>query len=51
MKFPDGTYRSLPVVWTDQAPIDPYISVGRGRSRFRVGDLLELTRLLHGGQE
>ena len=51
MEFPDGTYRSLPVAWTDAASMDPYISVGCGRSQFRVEDLLELVRLLSGGQE
>ena len=51
MEFPGGIYRSMPVTWTDMAPIDPYIGVGGGRSRFRVEDLLELSRLLRGGQE
>jgi hypothetical protein len=48
MEFPGGTYRSVPVSWTDIVPLDPYIEVGGGRSRFRVEDLLELARLLRG---
>jgi len=51
MEFPGGIYRSVPVSWTDAAPIDPYIGVGGGRSRFRVEDLLELARSLQRGQE
>ena len=51
IEFSEGIYRSVPITWTDIAPVDPYISVGGGRSQFRVKDLLELARLLQGGQE
>jgi len=47
----EGTYRSLPVEWTDISAADPYISVAGGRSLFRVKDLLELERLLRGESE
>jgi len=47
---PDGTPRSVPVNWTDRAPADPYRIVGRGRSRFRVEDLLLLAELLEAGE-
>ena len=37
---------SVPVSWTDHLPPDPYVSVGGGRSRFRVEDLLVLAQLV-----
>ncbi len=46
VELPDGTYRSIPVGWTDAMAPDPYVNVGGGRSFFRVEDLLELVRLL-----
>jgi len=45
-EHPDGSLRSVPIGWTDAAPPDPYLALGRGRSRFRVEDLLRLTELL-----
>jgi len=50
VELPDGTYRSIPVAWTDAAPVDPYISVGAGRSLFRVEDLIELGRMITGDE-
>jgi len=41
-----GRTRSLPVGWTDVAPVDPFISVAAGRAPFRLEDLLALTALL-----
>ena len=41
-EHPGGGLRSVPVNWTDCVPADPYLSVGRGRSRFRVEDLRAL---------
>jgi len=38
--------RSVPVNWTDIVPADPYLSIGRGRSSFRVEDLLALADLV-----
>ena len=49
MELPDGTYWSIPIGWTDAAAADPYVSIGAGRSLFRVGDLIELARLVGGG--
>ena len=43
---PDGAAVALPLTWTNLVPPDPYLVVGRGRSRFRVEDLLELAELL-----
>ena len=51
VELPDGTYRSIPVAWTDSVPTDPYISVGGGRSLFRVEDLMELVRMIKGSEE
>jgi len=48
VELPDGTYRSLPVGWTDAAAADPYMSIAGGKSLFRVEDLMELARLLTG---
>jgi hypothetical protein len=41
-----GALCSVPVNWTDLLPAEPYLSVGRGRSRFRVGDLRALADLV-----
>lgn len=38
--------RSLPASWTDAEPPDPFIALGRGRSYFKVEDLLILAGLL-----
>ena len=46
VEMPGGIFRSVPVAWTDAVPPDPYISVGGGRSLFRVDDLLELSRVV-----
>jgi hypothetical protein len=43
---PDGSVCSVPTGWTDAAPPDPYVSLGRSRSRFRVEDLLRLAELI-----
>jgi len=43
---PDGSLCSVPVHWTDAGPPDPYHSLGGGRSRFRVEDLLTLADLV-----
>ena len=51
VELPDGTYRSVPVAWTDAKPVDPYISVGAGRSLFRVEDLMELVRMIKGDKK
>ena len=36
----------MPVSWTDAIPADAYATVGGGRSRFRVEDLMALADLL-----
>ena len=41
-----GKLRSLSLLWTDLAPVDPFVQMSAGRSFFRVMDLLELLRLL-----
>ncbi len=42
----DGTLHSIPVGWTDLAPVDPYVVISAGRSRFRVEDLVALVDLV-----
>ena len=49
LQFADGSFQSLPINWTDVVPPDPYMSVGKGRSRFRVEDLLRLSELVAKG--
>jgi len=36
----DGELCSLPLEWTNRAPIDPFVQLSAGRSVFRVADLL-----------
>jgi hypothetical protein len=43
---PNGRTRSLPVGWTNVAPVDPFVTVAAGRAPFRLEDLLALTALL-----
>ena len=43
---PNGRTRSLPVGWTNIAPVDPFVTVAAGRAPFRLEDLLALTALL-----
>ena len=45
---PQGHRTSLPARWTSLTPADAYITVGAGRSRFRVQDLIDLAALLAG---
>jgi hypothetical protein len=46
VQLPDGSFWAVPLGWTDRAEPDPYLAVGKGRSRFRVPDLLALVDLL-----
>ena len=46
IQFADGSPLSVPVSWTDAIPADAYATVGGGRSRFRVEDLMALADLL-----
>jgi len=46
IQMADGSPRSVPVSWTDAIPADAYTTVGGGRSRFRVEDLLALAELI-----
>lgn len=46
IQMADGSPHSVPVSWTDAIPVDAYTAVGRGRSRFRVEDLLALAKLI-----
>lgn len=42
----DQRLRSLPVVWTSLAPVDPFVVLARGRALFRLEDLCRLAQLL-----
>jgi hypothetical protein len=44
----DGTLRSVPIGWTDLLPVDPVVTLGRGRAAFRLTDLLALADLVEG---
>ena len=41
-----GELKSIPVAWTDIDPPDPFVSFSKGRSLFRVAELLSLTGLI-----
>ena len=41
-----GKLCSFPAHWTSVVPPEPFVVVARGRSPFRLTDLLELSRLL-----
>jgi len=42
----EGRLRSIPMEWTNLAPVEPFVRVSAGRSAFQVTDLLEVSRLL-----
>ena len=42
----DDLLCSVPPQWTDLAALDPEVVIGEGRAYFRVGDLVELARLV-----
>jgi hypothetical protein len=46
IQLANGSPFSVPVSWTDAAPADAYVTVGGGRSQFRVEDLLALAELM-----
>jgi len=41
-----GALRHVPVGWTSLAGVDPFVAVARGRSAFRVADLLALAEVI-----
>jgi hypothetical protein len=41
-----GCIQSMPVVWTDLAPVDLFVSLANGRALFRLADLLALAHLI-----
>lgn len=41
-----GALRHVPVGWTSVAALDPFVAAARGRSAFRVGDLLALADVI-----
>jgi hypothetical protein len=43
---PEQRTRTLPVVWTDLAAVDPFVAVAAGRAPFRLADLLALRALV-----
>jgi len=46
LELAEGPLCSVPISWTDFLPPDPYLSIGGGRSRFRVEDLFILANLV-----
>jgi hypothetical protein len=46
LRAEDATVWSVPPQWTDTVAPDPEVVMGRGRSFFRVVDLLELASLV-----
>jgi hypothetical protein len=41
-----GHVQSMPVVWTDLAPVDPFVNLANGRALFRPADLMALANLI-----
>ncbi|HTG62787.1 MAG TPA: DUF5372 family protein, partial [Terriglobia bacterium] len=50
LELAEKSFGSVPVGWTDLLPPDPYLSLGKGRSHFRVEDLLVLVDLIGVGR-
>lgn len=44
----EGSQFSLPVGWTDVAPVDVFVAVAAGRCAVRVDDLVALALLIDG---
>jgi len=44
----EGRLSSLPAKWTSVGPKDVFVELSKGRSSFRLEDLLELAKLLRG---
>jgi len=42
----NGSIAIIPARWTSVIEPDPFVIASEGRSHFRLGDLLELARLL-----
>ena len=42
----DGRTHRLPIGWTSLGPVEPFIAVAKGRSLFRVEDLIRLAELV-----
>ena len=42
----EGHVASLPAEWTSVVPEEPFVTMAAGRSRFQVGDLIELVALV-----
>ena len=47
LQRPDGSVVRLPIEWTDLRTPDGYGDVARGRSRFRLPDLVRLAGSVH----
>ena len=41
-----GSLRSVPAVWTDLIPEDPFNAMAAGRAAFRVRELLDLAQMI-----
>jgi hypothetical protein len=41
-----GYIQSMPLDWTDLAPVDPFVQLANGRALFRPADLLALAYLI-----
>jgi len=46
IRRPDGLLCLVPASWTDFLPPDPYLMIGKGRTHFRVEDLIALVDML-----
>ena len=44
----EGRTAYLPASWTDAGSKDPFVEQAQGRAIARIGDLLELTKIIGG---
>lgn len=45
-RYDNGRTGAIPLAWTDADQADPFLTISRGRSVFRVAELLRLVELI-----
>ena len=45
-QYDNGNTGAIPLAWTDANQADPFLTISRGRSVFRVAELLRLVELI-----
>jgi hypothetical protein len=47
----DGKLKALPTIWTSLRAEDPFLTVSKGRSHFRLEDLARLIEIVRKAEE